>query len=303
MATNPMQRKTRNSFLLGVLVTLIICLLLGVLVYLLLLTPKEKEEMKTVAVLKTNIKAGDPITANSFTTKDVYASLVPANAINGNDISSKLKQLNSEKEDSEMKIVAAIDLSANTVLTAGQILESEVTDDTRYVEYNMLIIGTTIKQGSFVDIRITFPNGLDLIIASKKRVENIKGNTVGFYMNESEIDMMESAIVESYIMTASKMYLTQYVASTQKASNKTYVPTGEVRALISSNPNITEQAKNALESRFNNDVRSYENNARGAYSGEEITNLETKITKEIQDAKKAREEYLASVQSQSTANK
>lgn len=306
MASNPMQRKTRNAFLLGALVSLIICLLLGVLFYLLLSNPNNKHEMTKVAVLKTNLKAGDPITSSSFTEKEVYADLVPANRLTPEKIKTMIDSANAKKDNdnSNIQIVAAIDLSANSVITAGQILESEVTADTRYVEYNMLTMGTELYEGAFVDVRITFPNGLDLVVASKKRVETIKGTTIGFFMTEAEIDMMESAIVESYIMTASKIYLTQYVASTQLASSKTYVPTDEVKLLISNNPNIPREASDALNKRFDEGIstRNSENIARSAYTGLEIENIEAKTTLEIQNAKKAREDYLTSLQQATQAN-
>ena len=47
MPSNPMQRKVRNSFLLGVLVMLLIAALIGAAIYLLVIKPKvdkEKEE-------------------------------------------------------------------------------------------------------------------------------------------------------------------------------------------------------------------------------------------------------------------
>ena len=306
MATNPMQRKTRNAFLLGALISLIICLLIGVLFYLLIGSNKNKGEMKTVAVLNKDLKAGDQITTASFSTFTTYADLVPANALDASGLKSIIDTLENEAKTKgesadNIKVVAAIDLAKNTVLTKGQILKSDVTDDVRYVEYNMLIIGTTAKVGSYVDIRITFPNGLDLIVASKKRIETLNGNnTVGFYMNEGEIELMESAIVESYIMTASKMYLVEYAATTQKAAIKTYTPTEAVRTLIANDSNITTQAKEALESRFNEGIRINQNNVRSIYSETEKENLEEGILQEIEDAKKAREEYLSSVPTAAT---
>ena len=44
MSSNPLQRKIRNSFLLGILVMLIIAILAGVLAYFLVINPKQEEE-------------------------------------------------------------------------------------------------------------------------------------------------------------------------------------------------------------------------------------------------------------------
>ena len=51
-------------------------------------------------------------------------------------------------------------------------------------------------------------------------------------MSEGEIELMQSAIVESYIIKASKIYLTKYIdAGMQKTIAKSYSPTQEVKDL------------------------------------------------------------------------
>ena len=72
MATNPMQRKARNSFLLGMLVMLLIA---GVIIALLLmqLMNKIKEEKENLAnsvnayVLNQDVKSGQVITTDMLT--------------------------------------------------------------------------------------------------------------------------------------------------------------------------------------------------------------------------------------------
>ena len=67
MAVNPMQKKARNSFLLGMLVTFIICAIIGIMVYILIVLPENKEksergQVKTVYVLNRDVKSGEEIT-------------------------------------------------------------------------------------------------------------------------------------------------------------------------------------------------------------------------------------------------
>ena len=94
MASNPMQRQARNSFLLGMVVTLIIA---GIVVALLFMQIKKlnqtikssEAENKSVYVLTQDIKSGQEITQDLFTLTTVKAAGVPANATS--DISTMLQ--------------------------------------------------------------------------------------------------------------------------------------------------------------------------------------------------------------------
>ena len=85
MVSNPMQRKSRNAFLLGIIVTLIIA---GAVIALLLVQLKQKDdkikaeqEAKVkVYTLSTNVKAGQIITQDMFTLQSVNKNTVPSNA-------------------------------------------------------------------------------------------------------------------------------------------------------------------------------------------------------------------------------
>ena len=66
MAKNPMQRKARNSFILGMLITLIITgVIIGLLVFRLVSVQNENEQKtqvsKEVFVLLADVKSGDTI--------------------------------------------------------------------------------------------------------------------------------------------------------------------------------------------------------------------------------------------------
>ncbi len=87
MASNPMQRKARISFLIGMLVTLMIT---GTIIALLLMTlttqkkkqeeEKNKDPLTMVYVLTTNVKSGQTLTEDMYSQKTVVTSMVPANA-------------------------------------------------------------------------------------------------------------------------------------------------------------------------------------------------------------------------------
>ena len=365
MASNPMQKKARNSFLLGMVITLVVCILIAALLYFLVIAPKNKKEeeergVEVLAyVLSQNVASNQTITSDMFKQITVYSTMVPSNYITGAQISSLQLQdvqgnilytgedqegnsclyinqsdntnyetiTNNEADRNKVKIeqdsggyykttitgqkeyvefldvpvVAKVDMPANTILTTDLISKSDqiTTDDVRYVEYNMLVLPTTIAVGDYIDIRLTLPNGQDLIVVSKKEVKSLLGDTVGLELTEGDILMMESAIVEAYIMTASKLYVTQYVEpGNQVAALKTYVPTAEVQALIrASNNNIQEEAKAALVERFSENIRTNIDSGRSPYNEDRIENIETELQEEIENARAAREAYLSGLTS------
>ncbi len=83
MATNPMQKKSRNSFLMGMLLMLLISAVIGVAVFMLTMSaPKEEEvdPLVSVYVLSQNVSSGQTVTTDMFELKMVPKSTVPSNA-------------------------------------------------------------------------------------------------------------------------------------------------------------------------------------------------------------------------------
>lgn len=299
MVANPMQKRARNSFLLGMVITLIVCLILFALFYFLIINKdkiNEKEKGKEVIAytLNQDVKSGENITSDMLTQIKVYTSMLPSNYID----SSVLGTMQAQSDGGN--IIAKVDMYKNTVLTSDLVTGSDsiITNDVRYVEYNMLTLPTTIAVGDYIDIRLTLPNGQDLIVVSKREVKSLLGDTIGLELTEGDIQMMESAIVEAYIMTASKLYAIQYVEpGNQAAAAKTYEPTAAVKSLIAANENIAVDAKKALQQRFDKGIRNYIDGDKNAYSANAQTNLEEGIQKEIENAKAAREAYLSGLTS------
>ena len=90
MASNPMQRKTRNSFLLGIIITLLIT---GTIIALLLIALKNKDEeliaekgtQRGVYVLNQDVKSGQIITKDMFEIRMVKMEAIPTNATSSYD--------------------------------------------------------------------------------------------------------------------------------------------------------------------------------------------------------------------------
>ena len=241
MATNPMQRRARNSFLAGMLVTLILAVLVVAFLFYQIMNLKSditnlKKVQTQAYVLTQDIESGTAVTSDMFVTKTVITS-VPAS-----DIVSPAFFISDN--DTEKEYVAKINLPAGTIVTENMLIEkgNEVTNDMRLMEYNMILLPTQLVEGNFVDIRLSLPGGQSYIVVSKKYVEKANLDTIWMKMSEEEILTLGNAIVESYIIEGSKLEAVTYLeAGTQDAATVTYAVSEEVRAAIARNPNIKEE--------------------------------------------------------------
>lgn len=300
MATNPMQKKARSSFILGVLITfLIMAVIVGLLLYQLKKMKDEEDARKAQQViayaLNTDVKSGDSIDASKLAKIATDKSAAPQNAVNQASLSEKT--------------IAKIDLSKGTIITNSMITEADnpLTNDLRLQEYNMLKLSSQIASDDYIDIRLRMPSGLDYIVVSKKKVEIpiIEGveseNTIWINLSEDETLAMSNAIVEAYKVEGAVLYTAKYVEpGTQEKATPTYVPSAEVVNLITQNPNVVQEAKTAMYNRYQSytSIRNNINAEASALSSDEIRNkINTGVQKEITTSQEQRKSYLDSLAS------
>lgn len=281
MPSNPIQRKTRNSFLLGMVVMLIIAIIIVAILYLTLFksavtdaTTKGSHGTAYVYRLTSSVKSGEELTLAKLERVEKYVDDLPSDYINDPAIVGYKSKLN---------------LQAGTILSSSLIYgnDTEVKNSTRLMEYNMLTLPSSLRAGDYVDVRLMMPSGENYIVLSKKQVKKIQDTTVTFYLTEDEILMMSSAIIENYVMTASDLFVTQYVeAGTQNASTPTYAVSGEVYQLIQSNSqkgfNIEDYAK--INDSYNADLRQTIERELGKYTENRLINVEQGITQQKEKA-------------------
>ena len=311
MAVNPMQRKANNSFLLGILITLLIT---GVIIALLLMQlsklnaeKKQSDAKKVYAyVVIDEVKSGTEIQGVQVQGVEISGGVT-------SDVvySSKITKDGKETADTTGALFptglkAKVDLHPGTVITSDLTYEDElVKNDVRKQEYNIISLPTQLETGEYIDIRLRLPNGQDYIVVSHKQVEipTINGvdseSCIWVELDELEILNMSSAIVEAYQMKGAKLYATRYVeAGIQEAATVTYLPSDEVIALMAKDPNAVQEAKNALFARNNNSeeksvIRNPINNAKNNEDAKD--NLEDGVTGEIQGLQEERQKYLESL--------
>lgn len=296
---NPMQKKSRRSFLLGILVAVII---MGIVVAILLMQimkmqEAEQERLDSLVVayaLKQDVKSGDVVDSTMFTTVEVDSGAVPSNAVNGNTL--------------DENTIAKIDLSKGTIITNSMITTSDeaLTSDLRVQEYNMIMLSSGLTTDDYIDIRLRMPSGLDYVIVSKKKVEVpiIDGvesvNTIWVKLTEEETLAMSNAIVEAYMMEGAVLYTTKYVEpGTQEKSTPTYIPSEAVINLVQRDPNIVQEAKNAMISRYNENAGQIRGSINGELSqieeDDRTTNLNAGVSSEVTTAQEQRQSYLDSL--------
>lgn len=288
MATNPMQRKARNSFLLGMLVTLLLAgIIIGLLFMQLIKLQEEKRaqaaSIKQVLVVSGDIKSGDTL-EGKVTTKTISGEAIPNDIITMADITETT--------------IAKIALARGTILTKTNIEDSaeKTTPDIREQQYNMVVLPQELEENDFIDIRLSIPTGQDYIVVSKKKIKRHDEENIWVNMAEEEILAMNNAIVEAYTMNGAKLYATRYVdAGIQPKATPTYPVKREVLELINSDPNVIETARTALWQRYNQAQQDQRNNVinsaiREVEQGRQ--NIESRVQEEITKSKESRKNYL-----------
>ncbi len=286
MAMNPMQKKARTSFLLGILLTLLICGLIIVFLIFQLMKVKQEEASvvyKQVYVLSQDVQSGDYI-GSAYQRIEADSSMVPTNAI------TDLSYLNETT-------IAKVNMGKGTILTTDLIYEDgmEETSDVRFQEYNMIVLPSQLEAGDYVDIRLRLPSGEDYIVISKKYIHDANSNTIWIKVSEDEILSMSNAIVEAYMANGSLLYATTYSdAGVQDAATPTYVADNDVVQLMNADPNITQTAKAALAQRYSSlqAQRQIIVDALNGFADEALTNVQQKVETEIQEQQSARQEYV-----------
>ena len=310
MAMNPMQRKANNSFLLGIVITLLITgSIIAFLVYQVMNLNEEleAEEAKKVMVyvVAEEIKSGETI--DDLKLQYVETSL---GTVDTSNIVTYLETQDIEDPATgDITTVytqkAKVDLNPGTVLTYDLLYEDDaLTADVRTQEYNVLSLQSQLKTGDYIDVRLRLPDGQDLIVVSHKEVtipeyedRTISATNILMNLTEEETLLMSCAIVETYQMNGARLYTTKYVEpGIQEASTPTYLPNNETIILINNDPNIVQEAKNAMITRYNENSDVIRPGLENATNNDDAQdNVVDKTEDEITSLQEERELYIDSI--------
>lgn len=276
MAVNPMQRKSRNSLIIGVVVTfLIMAIICGIILKAMMDTQKQLQDEKgrqgKVYVLARDIKSGEEIADEDLIQVNYYAGSAPANALQVVPV-----QIETDEEGTEYTSYpkAVIDLSAGTPLTESMLYYNTlIGKDLRKQEYNGILMNSQLESDSVIDVRLKLPNGTDYIVVANKTVTipEVAGvplaGTIQLVVSEDERLLMDCAIIDSYRIPGATLYATDYVQAgvqtndlggeTDRKTKITYVPSTEVLDLLNSDPNVLNSARAALKADYGENASKY----------------------------------------------
>ncbi len=246
MAMNPMQRKMRNAFLLGFLISIIIgAVAVGLLFMKIKSLREEQEALKKsyesqyteVLVLNSDVRENQLLNGDAegkgamLEPKSVDKNSVPENALTYENIENYKVKDESGKE--YYSIISKIPLEAGTVVTEDMVQKEGTAGTFRQVEYSSISLPSKLEVDDYIDIRIKYFNGVDLVVVSKVKVEEVGISHIWLTLSEGQLLTLNNALIESYIIDGAYLYATRYPNAAQPALAQTYTPNPIVISLIS----------------------------------------------------------------------
>ena len=300
MAMNPMQRRARNSFLTGMLVTLVVMAVVVVaLLYKINQLNEDKEKLiakqQSIYVAAEDIPSGGEITEDLLVKEIVQTTVDSESIFTANDFI----EIDEDGNEFVLQYISKVDLPRGTIITKDMVAEAgdETTDDQRIQEYNMFMLPSELKNGDYIDIRFKLPNGADYIVASKKKVLQCTADTVWLKVDEAELLSIGCAIVETCKTNGSKLYATTYSeAGLQASASTTYTPNNDVWDVINRDPNILQEYKNALANKYNSEEQSVGRIKIDSTILDDPSSVQSGIQKEATSLKTAREAFVAELE-------
>ncbi len=176
-----------------------------------------------VVMLNRDVVQGETITDSMLTTARVHKSTVPTDQAGRSAVGK----------------IAKYNIPANIPLINSMFGENIVSVDERIQEISSVMLPTGLTEGEFIDIKIKMASGLEYVVIPQIKVEKIYGTTVWLYLNEEELYLLNSAIVDTYLSDGVTLYGVRYVD-----------PTTQIKI----DSQTTEMAKLKLSKKIEEDV-------------------------------------------------
>lgn len=312
MATNPMKRRERNSFLIGAIIAFAV---MGIVLFFMYKQyANKKDQLEQLQALQTKaVVAADKIESGATLSKDDFTIVDVRTGMSSDDYYKSIDDIfyeesaNQDGELYELALAAKLEIPAGTIITPNMLIEDgqEITNDMRLQEYSSIALPSQLKNGEYIDIRLTLPTGQDYIVLSKKEVLQTDESTIWINVNEAEILLLNSAMVEAWTITGTKLYAIEYIdAGSQEDAYVTYEPTAEVLDLIKADPNVVDKAYAKLSDGLNSlgksehadKFRNYIDSALSEHIEDRESSAEEGFTSEITTMKEHRADYVEALE-------
>ena len=140
-----------------------------------------------------------------------------------------------------------LDLTAGTVISTDAIYEDPITDDLRLFDLVVNNVPVGLKEGSYVDVRISLPMGEDFIALSHKKVKSINAGVLKLSVTSKDIHTYNSMLLDSLIYPGTSIYAIEYIeGGVQKAADTYYPVSSNILAIAQKDPNLLEAIKSDM---------------------------------------------------------
>lgn len=189
---------------------------------------KERYKLYTGYVLNSELARGHVMTAEDIREVAFYSTT----DIESVDLSGLIgKTLRQETKE-------------GIIITEPMVYEDPgLEDNLRMYMFDYITVPSEADNGTMFDIRISFPNGEDYIVAKGKTLESRTEEGVFINATERELLMISSAYVDTTVYEGAKIYASIYVSDYQPLSVVNYPVNLYVTKLSDWNPNLIEEIK------------------------------------------------------------
>ena len=202
-----------------------------------------------------------------------------------------------------------ISIKQGSALSNDMILDSALGDSTRLFDVVTDENPIGIKEGAFVDVRISMPLGEDFVAMSHKRVHGVNSGILKLAITEYDIHIYNSMMADKILYPGTRIYAVEYAEPGGQLPATSYYPvSNQVLAILEKDPNINEsvrqdmierrtQLEASLQSALNKDIASIIQKGK-----QEITDTikegEKELQKQLEAAEKERKKKEAAEQKQ-----
>ena len=142
------------------------------------------------------------------------------------------------------------DLSAGTFLTADCFYSEVLTSDLRYYDIVTHQNPIGLEADSYVDVRIQLPMGDDYVGLAHKRVIQLNSGVLKLILNEEEIHIYNSMLVDSIIYPGTQIYAVEYVeGGIQDAAISYYPISSTIYSVAEGDPNLLSAIQQDIQLR------------------------------------------------------
>ena len=142
------------------------------------------------------------------------------------------------------------DLSAGTFLTKDCFYNEVLTSDLRYYDIVTHQNPIGLEADSYVDIRIQLPMGDDYVGLSHKRIIQLNSGVLKLILNEEEIHIYNSMLVDSMLYPGTQIYAVEYVeGGIQDAAIAFYPVSSTIYSVAESDPNLLSAIQQDIQLR------------------------------------------------------